>query len=101
MATISKIQTRKDGSRFFRISVSRGHGESPYSTRWNVPDGLAAATVKKRLTAFAEDFERRCRAGEIMTRKQQKELEESQEAAEQVKNEKTFRWFCENQFMNS
>ncbi len=48
MASAKKKQ-RKNGSFFYEISVSRGYSKSPYTMRWDVPEGLAAKTVKARL----------------------------------------------------
>ncbi|WP_443665630.1 hypothetical protein [Dysosmobacter sp.] len=60
MASVKQKQ-RKDGSVFYEISVSRGHGLSPYTMRWDRPEGLAGKTVKARLQAVASEFERDCR----------------------------------------
>ena len=59
MASVKQKQ-RKDGSVFYEISVSRGHGLSPYTMRWDRPEGLAGKTVKARLQAVASEFERDC-----------------------------------------
>ena len=64
MASVKQKQ-RKDGSIFFEISVSRGHGLSPYTMRWDRPEGLAGKTVKARLQAVASEFERDCRDGKV------------------------------------
>lgn len=39
MASVKKKQ-RKNGSFFYEISVSRGYSKSPYTMRWDIPEGL-------------------------------------------------------------
>ena len=75
MASVKQKQ-RKDDSIFFEISVSRGHGLSPYTMRWDRPEGLAGKTVKARLQAVASEFERDCRDGRVKTRKERKAEQE-------------------------
>ena len=100
MASVKQKQ-RKDGSIFFEISVSRGHGLSPYTMRWDRPEGLAGKTVNARLQAVAFEFERNCRDGKVKTRKEKKAEEE--EAAQQKileeRNKLTFQKFCEETFL--
>lgn len=82
MASAREMFT-KDGKRFFRISVSRGRGLSPYTTRWYVPAGWSKRTVERALAKVSADFERRCRDGEVQTRleKQESEAAARREAA--------------------
>lgn len=72
MASVKKKQ-RKNGSFFYEISVSRSYSKSPYTMRWDVPEGLATKTVKARLRDVAAKFEQDYRNGKVKTRKERKE----------------------------
>lgn len=100
MASVKQKQ-RKDGSVFYEISVSRGHGLSPYTMRWDRPEGLAGKTVKARLQAVASEFERNCRDGKVKTRKEKKAEEEeaAQKKILEERNKLTFQKFCEETFL--
>ena len=78
----TRLKQRKDGSKFYEISVSRGYGKSAYTTRWDVPPGLGEKTIQRQLTKFAEDFQRRCESGEVLTRQEQKEKEQQEQLAQ-------------------
>ena len=43
----TKLMETKDGKRFFKISVSRGYGKSPYTMRWYWPDGWSKRTAER------------------------------------------------------
>lgn len=100
MASIKQMQ-RKDGSVFYEISVSRGYGKSPYTMRWDRPEGLAAKTVKARLQAAAFEFEQDCKNGKVKTRKERKAEEEeaAQKKILEARNKITFQRFCEEKFL--
>ena len=100
MASVKQKQ-RKDDSIFFEISVSRGHGLSPYTMRWDRPEGLAGKTVKARLQAVASEFERDCRDGRVKTRKERKAEQEEAEQKKilEARNKMTFKRFCEETFL--
>ena len=100
MASIKQMQ-RKDGSVFYEISISRGYGESPYTMRWDRPEGLAAKTVKARLQAVAFEFEQDCKNGKVKTRKERKaeEKEAAQKKILETRNKMTFQRFCEEKFL--
>ena len=78
-----RLRTTKTGKRFYEIAVSRGYGKSPYTMRWYVPDGWGQKAITRELNTVAEDFQRRCKAGEVLTKKEQKARAEqvAQEAA--------------------
>lgn len=108
MASISKLQTTKDGKRFWRIQVSRGKGLTPYSTRFYWPEGYAKRTAEKERDKAAAEFERKCKAGEILNREEQKAKEEEERAAEEAAAKaaaeeaakiKTFKQYGEQVFM--
>ena len=83
MASVKKMMT-KDGKPFYKISVSRGYGVSPYTTRWYVPDGYSQRTIERELRKQVAEFERACAAGEVLSRSERK-AKEAAEAAEIAK----------------
>ena len=56
----TKLMATKDGRRFFLISVSRGHGKTPYTRRWYWPDGWSKRTAECEAAKQAALFERAC-----------------------------------------
>lgn len=100
MASAKKKQ-RKNGSFFYEISVSRGYSKSPYTMRWDVPEGLAAKTVKARLRDVAAKFEQDCKNGKVKTRKERKEELQQAELKRILdeKNRMTFKRYCEETFL--
>ena len=100
MASVKKKQ-RKNGSFFYEISVSRGYSKSPYTMRWDVPEGLATKTVKARLRDVAAKFEQDCRNGKVKTRKERKEELQQAELKRILdeKNRMTFKRYCEETFL--
>lgn len=98
MATI-KLSETKSGKRFWKVSVSRGHGRSPYTMRWYWPDGWSKRSAERELRKVVAEFERACSAGEIETRAERK-AREAREAAERAKL-KTVRQYGEGVFMPS
>lgn len=100
MASVRK-RKRKDGSMFYEIQVSRGRGLSPYTMRWDRPEGLAERTIQSQLRTVAVNFENDCKAGKVRTRREEKEAAElerkEREKAEQDKV--TFRRFCNESFL--
>ena len=95
MASVRK-RKRKDGSMFYEIQVSRGRGLSPYTMRWDRPEGLAERTIQSQLKTVAVNFENDCKAGKVKTRKEEKEAAElEREEREKAEKDKvTFRRFC-------
>ena len=79
----TKLMETKDGRRFFKITVSRGRGQSPYTTRWYWPDKLSKRAAERELAKQAAAFELACSRGEVLTRAdiRRKEAEEQAEAA--------------------
>ena len=101
MASVKLMET-KDGKRFWKISVSRGYGLTPYTTRFYWPlkddgDPVAKRTAERELNKAISDFENACAAGEVLNRaeKKQKEMEAQAEAAKI----KTFKQYGEQVFM--
>ena len=82
MPSIRK-RTTKDGRAFYEITVSRGRSMPRLFSRWYVPEGWSQRAIDRELAKVAAEFERRCKAGEVVSRaeKRQQEAQESAEAA--------------------
>lgn len=93
----TKLMEAKDGRRFFKITVSRGRGQSPYTTRWYWPDGWSKRAAERELAKQAAAFELACSRGEVLTRAdiRRKEAEEQAEAAKL----KTVRQYADGVYM--
>ena len=108
----TKMMTTKDGRKFWKIIVSAGR-EQQYTERFYWPlkangDPVAEKTALRELDKAVSDFERRCDAGEVLTRKRQKEIaeeeaakaaEEARKAAEEAAKIKTLKQYGEQVFM--
>ena len=103
MASCSKtVLKTKDGRRYWKISVSRGYGKSPYVTQFYWPmkkDGspVARSSAEAARDKFMVEFESQCKAGLILNREEQK-AKQAAERAEAAKI-KTFRQYGEQVFM--
>ena len=93
----TKLMETKDGKRFFKISVSRGYGKSPYTMRWYWPDGWSKRAAERELAKQAAAFELKCSQGEILTREEERQ-KEAAERAEAAKL-KTLRQYADGVFM--
>lgn len=96
MAAIRKMTT-KDGRIFYEIRVSRGRSKAPLSSRWYPPEGWSQRTIDRALAKEAAEFERRCAAGEVVSRAELKEREE--QARREAAKIQTFRQYSEAVFM--
>lgn len=96
MAWVS-LKTTKKGKAFYMIRVSMGRGKEAPSMRWYVPDGLGKRAVEKELAKVTADFERRCRSGEAVTRRQRNEVLRQKREAEAARL--TLRKFAEDIFI--
>lgn len=96
MPSIRK-RTTKDGQTFYEITVSRGRSLPRLFSRWYPPDGWSQRAIDRELAKQAAEFERRCKAGEIVSRKEKRQ-QEAQEAAEAAKIQ-TVRRYGEKVFM--
>lgn len=92
MASTRRL-TAKDGRDFYEIRVRMGRQGATLSMRWYVPDGWSQKAIDRELARVAADFERRCKAGEVLTRAQNRE-EAAREALERAKI-KTVRQYAE------
>ena len=96
MPSIRK-RTTKDGRDFYEITVSRGRSMPRLFSRWYPPEGWSQRAIDRELAKQAAEFERRCKAGEIVSRKEKRQ-QEAQEAAEAAKIQ-TVRRYGEKVFM--
>lgn len=96
MPSIRK-RTTKDGRDFYEITVSRGRSLPRLFSRWYVPEGWSQRAIDREVTKQAAEFERQCKAGEIVSRKEKRQ-QEAQEAAEAAKIQ-TVRRYGEKVFM--
>ena len=94
MASISKLQTTADGRRFWKISVSRGYGKTPYTTRFYWPPEWSKTDAESKLKRFAAEYETKCNNGEIKNREERREIEEAQKA--EAAKLKTLRQYAKN-----
>ena len=92
-------KTTKAGQNFYEIRVSRGRGQSYLSTRWYVPAGWSQKAIDKELTKQAAEFERQVKAGEVITREEQRQRE--QEAAAEAAKIQTLKQYGEWVYMPS
>ena len=93
------LRTKKDGTRFYEITVSRGRQKSPLTTRWEVPSGWSQRAIDRELAKVSAEFERKVKAGEVISREEQRELDRQRKLEEaQIK---TFRQYAESVFMPS
>ena len=83
MATTRKLNT-KDGRTFYEIAVSRGRGNSRVTSRWYPPEGWSQRTIDRELAKVAAELERKCAAGEAVTRREEK-AQAAQKALEAAK----------------
>lgn len=80
----TRLQTTKNGKRYYEIRVNMGRNRSQLTTRWYVPDGWSQRAIDRELAKQAAEFERRCKAGEVHTLEEKRKAA-AQEAAEAAK----------------
>lgn len=79
MPSIRK-KTNKAGRDYYEITVRRGRSQPRLYSRWYPPDGWSQRAIDRELTKVAAEFERQCKAGEVISRKEHQERA-AQEAA--------------------
>lgn len=109
MASISKMQTTKDGRKYWRIYVSRGYGQNPYTARFYWPEGKNGLPISEKVALrdrdkFVRQFEQDCADGKVLNRKEKKaEEEEKRKLAEEERAKlealKTVRQYGDGVFM--
>ncbi len=98
MPSIRK-KTNSTGQDYYEITVRRGRSQSRLYSRWYPPEGWSQRAIERELTKVAAEFERKCKAGEIVSRAEQRQRE-AQEAAEAAKIQ-TVKQYGERVFMPS
>ena len=79
----TRRKTTKSGAVFYEIRVKASREVPELSKRWYVPEGWSQKSIDRELAKVAAEFERQCKAGEILTKREQRErkTQEKQEAA--------------------
>lgn len=98
MASTRKLNT-KDGTPFYEITVSRGRGKPPMTKRWYIPKGWSQKAIDRELAKVAAEFERQVKAGEVLTR--QEEKAQSRQKALEAAQIKTLKQYAEAVYMPS
>ena len=80
MPSIRK-KTNKAGRDYYEITVRRGRSQPRLYSRWYPPDGWSKKAIDRELAKVAAEFERQCKAGEVISRKERQERN-AQKAAE-------------------
>ena len=104
MASISKLQTTKDGRRFWLIQVSMGKGQTNRKTRFYWPEGkngypISESSAINKRDKYAAEFESKCKSGEVLSRKEKADLAAAEKA--ELAKLKTVKQYAENVFMPS
>ncbi len=100
MAMTQRLKT-KDGREYYRIRVRMGRNVPELSTRWYIPKGWSQTAIDRKLPKVVEEFERKCRAGEVISRADQKARDEeaARLAAIEAAKIQTFKQYGERVFM--
>lgn len=96
MASTRK-KTNKSGQVFYEIRVSRGRGQSYLTSRWYPPEGWSQRAIDRELARQAAEFERRVKAGEVVSRVERAAQEA--EAARLAAQIKTVRQYADEIFL--
>ena len=80
MPSIRK-KTNKAGRDYYEITLRRGRSQPRLYSRWYPPDGWSKKAIDRELAKVAAEFERQCKAGEVISRKERQERN-AQKAAE-------------------
>lgn len=90
-------KTNKTGQVFYEIRVSRGRGQSYLTSRWYPPEGWSQRAIDRELARQAAEFERRVKAGEVVSRVERAAQEA--EAARLAAQIKTVRQYTDEIFL--
>jgi len=84
------LRTRKDGSRVYEIRVSRGRDPNtgkqltPYSMTWKIPENYSDKKAEREAGKIEGEFIAKCKAGEVLTKKEEKQREQEQAKRRQI-----------------
>lgn len=95
----TRKKTTKTGKPFYEIRVDRGPGKPEMTRRWYPPEGWSKKAIDRELAKQAAEFERQVKAGEVLSRSEQKERERVAKLEEE--KHLTLRQFTEKVFMPS
>ena len=79
----TRLKKTKDGRKYYEIRYRTSREASELSTRWYVPSGWSEKAIQRELRKQAAEFERKCKEGLILSRREKKEIA-AQEAARQA-----------------
>lgn len=96
MASTRELHT-KDGRRCYKITVSMGRGVPQISERWYPQESWSQKTIDRELAKACAEFERKCKAGEIVGREESREQMRRQ--ATEAAQIQTLRQYCEAVYM--
>ncbi len=96
MPSIRK-KTNKAGAVFYEITVSRGRSLPRLYSRWYPPEGWSQRTIDRELAKQAAEFERQCKAGEVVSRAEKRQ--QDAQAAEEAAKIQTVQQYAERVFM--
>lgn len=99
----TKLMTTKDGKQYYKIRVRMGRDGATLSTSWYVPEGWSQKAIDRELKKVSAEFELKCKAGEIISRADQKAIDEENAriAAIEAAKIQTFKQYGERVFMPS
>lgn len=99
----TRLKTTKDGRLYYEIRVRISRDRPELSTRWYVPNGWSQTAINRQLSKESAEFERKCKAGEVLSRSEQKaiEAEQARLAAIEAARIQTFKQYGERVFMPS
>ena len=90
-------KTNKAGRDYYEITVSRGRSQARLYSRWYPPETWSQRAIDRELAKVAAEFERRCQAGEIVSRAEKRQQEA--QAAEEAAKIQTVKQYAEQVFM--
>ena len=93
----TRLKETKNGEKYYEIRVRKSRDVPELSTRWYIPKGWSETAIERGLKKAVQEFERKCDAGEVLSRAQKKALQ--QEAEKEAAKIKTFKQYGENVFM--
>lgn len=93
----TKLFTRKDGTRYYKIRVRDGRDGKTHCKVWNFPDTWSAKVIERELNKAAAAFENEVKAGEHKTLRERKEA--AMQEAEEAAKIKTLKQYGEAVFM--
>ena len=76
----TRKKTTKAGREYYEIRCRISREAPELTRRWYVPDGWSQKVIDRELAKAAAEFERQCKAGEHISRSEQKERKKAAEA---------------------